>query len=121
MAVELNALAIGNRPAVRVKNPRERPFHRPLVVHILVALLAGETHAYALCRQMIDDAGPSLVIIERTIYRELPRLVRAGLVEIVNAPPARTRYRISAYGRRMLRLEQERIGQLYKVMRRRLV
>jgi DNA-binding PadR family transcriptional regulator len=92
---------------------------RPLPLALLVAFAAGEIHIYGLIQQAITDVKGALTITERTVYREIPRLVTRGLIEpVANTHPQR--YRLTPFGRRLLLAERAQSADRFRLLQARL-
>jgi DNA-binding PadR family transcriptional regulator len=96
----------------------------PAVLHILLALAAGERHGYAIAQEVEALTGGDVRMGPGTLYGSLQRLLAAGLVE--EAPPARgdeerarRYYRVTAFGRRVLDRELERLARVVEHARAR--
>ncbi len=55
----------------------------PAVFHIMLALVDGPRHGYAIMQAVETDAGPALRMGPGTIYGSLQRMEDAGLVREV--------------------------------------
>lgn len=89
----------------------------PPVFHILLALLEGERHGYAIMREVAVDTSGSLRLGPGTLYGCLKRMLAARLVEESGERPdpdlddeRRRYYRITGLGIRTLRAEAERLA-----------
>jgi len=94
----------------------------PAVVHVLLALAAGERHGYAILKDVQERAGGRLRFGPGTIYGTLQRLMESGWVEEASPPAAgedqrRRYYRMTRDGREALREEVDRLGALLDVAR----
>lgn len=87
----------------------------PVAFDILLALLEGEAHGYAIMRLVHDRTGGATSLHAGTLYRALSRLVDAGLIEELDELPAgasderRRYYRVTALGRRVSAAEARRL------------
>jgi DNA-binding PadR family transcriptional regulator len=96
----------------------------PAVIHVLLALVDGERHGYAILKDVQRDTGSQLRFGPGTIYGTLERLMESGWVEEVPAPAAETDtrrryYRMTRAGREALKVEIDRLGALIAVGRER--
>jgi DNA-binding PadR family transcriptional regulator len=85
----------------------------PLSFEILLALLPGETHGYAILQTVERRVRGVLPLRTGTLYRALARLLDEGLIEHTDgaAEDERRRlYRVTAQGRRIARAEAERLA-----------
>src|SRR5688500_18201621 len=95
----------------------------PAVVHVLLALAGGERHGDAILKDVQRNAGSRLRFGPGTIYGTLERLMEAGWVEEVVAPPGpdvdqrRRYYRMTRDGREALKTEVDRLGALLDTAR----
>jgi DNA-binding PadR family transcriptional regulator len=85
---------------------------------ILLSLLAGDAHGYAIMRAVEERTGGATSLHAGTLYRALSRLVGTGLIEELDAVPddadeRRRYYRVTALGRQVAAAEARRLeGQL---------
>ena len=89
----------------------------PALHHILLALLPGERHGYAVMKDVEAITGGSLRLGPGTLYGALKRLLEAGLVEEAGEREAegderRRYYRITGKGRSVLAAETARLQRL---------
>jgi DNA-binding PadR family transcriptional regulator len=83
----------------------------PISFEILLALLDGDRHGYAILQAVEARLSPVLPLRTGTIYRALARLLDEGLIADGGADDERRRtYRITAQGRRIARAEAERLA-----------
>jgi PadR family transcriptional regulator PadR len=100
------------------------PLH-PLEFRILMILLAGPSHGYAVVQEIERREGTIGKIYPANLYRRMRDLLARGLVE--DAPPpdddemdSRRRYvRVTELGREVVRAEAERLGELLAEARER--
>jgi DNA-binding PadR family transcriptional regulator len=88
----------------------------PSVFHILLALADCERHGYGIMQEVKRQSEGRLTLGPGTLYGCLNRMLSAGLVEESDERPdpelddeRRRYYRISALGRRVSRLEAQRL------------
>jgi Predicted transcriptional regulators len=96
----------------------------PVVLHILLALTDGERHGYAIA-QIVEAATDAQIRMgPGTLYGSIQRMLTAALIE--EAPHRRRAdddderrryYRITAFGRRALELELERLANVVRLAR----
>jgi DNA-binding PadR family transcriptional regulator len=98
----------------------------PAVLHILLALLAGEKHGYAMMREVEDLSDGALRLGPGTLYRSIKRMLADGLIEEAGErlDPAldderRRYYRLTSFGAQVLSLETRRLERLVQVARQR--
>jgi DNA-binding PadR family transcriptional regulator len=86
----------------------------PLSFEILLALLDGERHGYAILRVLQSRLSPTLPMRTGTLYRALSRLLDEGLIDKTGGGDSdderRQYYRITARGRKIARAEAERLA-----------
>jgi DNA-binding PadR family transcriptional regulator len=89
----------------------------PSVFHILVALSEGERHGYGIMRQVEEDTAGSLQLGPGTLYGCLQRMLAAALIEESDWRPdpqlddeRRRYYRISSFGKQVVRAEAKRLA-----------
>jgi len=96
-------------------------------LEILLALVDGEAHGYAMMRAVEQRSGGRTRLGPGTLYAALKRLLAAGLIEEsegrrdAERDHARRRYyRLSDFGSRVLWAELDRLSALVRHARRRL-
>ena len=92
----------------------------PAVFHILLALTAGERHGLGIADDVEAATEGAMRLGPGTLYRSLKEMTRDRLIAEVAAPerdadPRRKFYRMTAAGRRVLRLEAERYEQVVRI------
>jgi DNA-binding PadR family transcriptional regulator len=89
----------------------------PVVFHVLLALLSGPMHGYAVMKRVEEDSG--LRMGPGTVYGSIQRLTDAGWLRDAGADleDARRgrRFALTPAGRRALRAEAARITQLARL------
>ena len=92
--------------------------------HILMALVEGDRHGYAIIQDVADRTRGDLRMSAGTLYRSLHRMVEQGLVfEAARRPPKaldderRRYYRISTFGKAVARAELGRLMALVRLAR----
>jgi DNA-binding PadR family transcriptional regulator len=97
----------------------------PLTMSILLALAGGETHGYALMKEVERQSEGVLKPGTGSLYAALQRLIDAGLIDEaahVAAPredSRRKHYRITVEGRRATRAEAARMMRVLEIARAR--
>jgi DNA-binding PadR family transcriptional regulator len=98
---------------------------KPLHFLMLLTLVDGERHAYAIKKDLASrgahrDVGPG------TLYRSIAQLIDAGLIEESDRRPSaeldderRRYYRVTAFGRRVVVAEARRLDGLVSAARAR--
>src|SRR6478752_2725313 len=93
----------------------------PATFHILLAVLNGERHGYAIIQDVEARTDGDLRMSAGTLYRSVARMVEQGLIaEIAKrrsvADDERRRYyRITAFGTVVARAEMRRLSQLIRL------
>ena len=100
---------------------------KPEAFSILLALLDGPRHGYAILQATAEEPGPRGDLQPGSLYRLLARLLDGGLVaelaadEVPAGADSRRRYyRVTDAGRQAVALESERMAALVDAARRRL-
>ena len=93
----------------------------PAVFHILLALVDGPLHGYAIMQAVEATAGAEMRMGPGTIYGSLQRMEEAGLVkELPSRTDDRRRvFALQSAGRRALSLEAARLSRLAALVRSR--
>jgi DNA-binding PadR family transcriptional regulator len=92
--------------------------------HILLALVDGDRHGYAIIQDVALRTGGELELRPGTLYRSIQRMLEEGLIEERRERPTRDDderrryYRITAFGLAVARAEARRLDQLVKLARR---
>ena len=84
----------------------------PIWFEILLALVEGDRHGYAILQQVESRTAGLLPLRTGTLYRALARLEEAGLIVLVDGPDTDERrryYRITPRGRDIARDEAKRL------------
>ena len=85
----------------------------PLSFEILLALLDGDRHGYAILQAVEARLGRVLPLRTGPLYRALARLLDEGLIDDapgVEASDRRRTYRITTLGRKIARADAERLA-----------
>ena len=94
----------------------------PATLHVLLALVGGEMHGYAIMLEVSRQSGGQYKIGPGTLYDNLKKLLKAGLVEEAEAPDkesgARRRYRLTELGGAVLAAEVDRLTEVLREARR---
>jgi DNA-binding PadR family transcriptional regulator len=91
----------------------------PAVFHILLALVDGPLHGYAIMQAVEESGGPGLRAGPGTIYGSLQRMEDAGLVRAIASRGDNRRhlFTLQPEGRRALEFESRRILRLAHLVR----
>lgn len=92
--------------------------------HILVSLVEGERHGYAIMNDVLERSDGKVRLWPATLYGSLKRLIEDGLISESGERPApefddarRRYYRLTPLGQQVLDLESERLQDLVRVLR----
>lgn len=88
-------------------------------LHVVLALLGGEQHGYALMQAVEELSDGSVKMGPGTLYGTLNRLVTDGLIEETRQDERRRFYRLTAQGERGASAEMARLESLVKRVRAR--
>jgi DNA-binding PadR family transcriptional regulator len=96
----------------------------PAVFHILLALADQERHGYAIMAHVSEMTDGQIVLGPGTLYGTVKRLLASALIEESGERPdpklddeRRRYYRLTAFGRRVLQAEAQRLSTLVKAAR----
>ncbi len=97
----------------------------PAVFHVLLALVEGERHGYAIMQEVAESTGGQIKMGPGTLYGTIKRLLEARLIEESDRRPdpaldddRRRYYRLTGLGQRVVKAEALRYEQLAKLARR---
>ena len=106
------------------RSPNDELPLTPATFHILLALVEGERHGYAIMREVRERTSGAVQLGPGTLYGSLKRLLEAGLVEESGerADPEldderRRYYRITRFGSAVARAEARRLEALVQMAR----
>jgi DNA-binding PadR family transcriptional regulator len=92
--------------------------------HIMLSLASGEQHGYGIMQEVLERSAGKVRLWPATLYGSLKRLIEAGLIEESDERPApelddarRRYYRLTAFGRRVLDAECDRLQELVRAIR----
>jgi DNA-binding PadR family transcriptional regulator len=91
---------------------------RPAPLHILLALVEGPSHGYAIMQTVREQSAGQVPLGTGSFYRHLARLIDGGLVAETQSAPASddprrgAYYRLTPRGRRVLAAERQRLAAL---------
>ena len=96
---------------------------KPDAFHILLVLLDGPRHGYALMRDLAQSTGGRLVLLPGALYRRLQQLLDDGLIaELDDGSDTHSRRRtlgVTAFGRAVAEAEAARLEGLVEAARTR--
>jgi DNA-binding PadR family transcriptional regulator len=91
----------------------------PATFHILLALAGQERHGYSIMREVESYTDGALHLGPTTLYRSIKQMLAARLIEETEERPdpelddeRRRYYRLTAFGRQVLRVETRRLARL---------
>jgi DNA-binding PadR family transcriptional regulator len=94
----------------------------PAVLHILLSLAGEDRHGYGIMQEVARQSDGQYRLGPGTLYDNLQKTLRQGLVE--NAPGTKTRddprrryYRLTPFGRRLLSAEVVRLESVVREAR----
>lgn len=93
----------------------------PAVLHILLALAGEELHGYGIMQEVDRQSEGRYRLGPGTLYDNLQRLVKQGIVEPAGEDPADSRrryYRLTSLGRRIISAEISRLEGVVREARR---
>ncbi len=96
----------------------------PAVLHILLVLADGERHGYAIAQEVEAISDGQVRIGPGTLYGSILRMTESELLEEVttrrkeDGDERRRYYRLTAFGKRVLTRELERLNAVVNVARR---
>ena len=70
-------------------NPERMPPLTPAVFHVLLALVEGERHGYAIMREVAENTQSQVNMGPGTLYGTIERLLEARLIESQTSAPTR--------------------------------
>ena len=96
----------------------------PAVFHILLALVEGEKHGYAIMKDVEAQTGGTIRMGPGTLYGSIKRMLASALIEETDARPdpelddeRRRYYRLTGLGQRVAAAESERLRRAVEVAR----
>ncbi|SRR5260370_32085435 len=96
----------------------------PAMFHVLVALADGETHGYAIMKEVEQLTGGAVRLSTGTLYGIIKRLLSEGLIRESSAgaglrEDARRRtYELTVFGREVARAEAARLEETLAIARK---
>jgi DNA-binding PadR family transcriptional regulator len=102
-----------------ISTPEEILPLRPVVFAVLLVLRGEDLHGYAIMKRVNERIGRRAILGPGTLYRTLKEMRERGLLKY--APPGkgagderRTYYRLTAFGRKVVDAEAERLEGLLR-------
>jgi DNA-binding PadR family transcriptional regulator len=89
----------------------------PALFHVLLALVDGEKHGYAILKDVAEGTGGQVQLGTGTLYGIVKRLLADGLIResVAGSTDRRRAYRLTAFGRKVALAEAERLRDLVKL------
>jgi DNA-binding PadR family transcriptional regulator len=91
----------------------------PAAFHILLVLSSGDRHGYGIILDVEAQTNGAVRLSPGTLYRTIQRLLEAGLITEPRASalldPRRRPYRITAFGKAVVRAEANRLAALVRL------
>ena len=91
----------------------------PAMLHILLVLVDGEKHGYAIMQDVAQLTEWQIKLVPGTLYRSIKKMLDAGMIEELDERPdpelddeRRRYYRLTGFGERIARAEVERLAHL---------
>ena len=113
-------------PSVNFSSAPGQPL-TPAVFHILLALVDGDKHGYAIMKDVETQTDGRLKLGPGTLYGTIKRLLAAGLIVEVDERPdpelddeRRRYYRLTALGHQSVQQENQRLLQVVKAAQQKL-
>lgn len=97
----------------------------PAVFNILLSLADGEKHGYGIMLEVETSTKGQVLMGPGTLYGSIKRMLQASLIEEsderadpqMDDPRRRSYYRLTNLGRRVLRMEAERLDSQVQIAR----
>src|SRR5438445_4489319 len=95
----------------------------PAMFHVLVALADGETHGYAIMKDVDQLTGGAVRLSTGTLYGIVKRLLADGLVRESSGggDERRRSYELTAFGRDVARAEAARLERTLAIARKKML
>ncbi len=86
----------------------------PALFHVLLALVDGEKHGYAIMKEIAEHTGGKVQLSTGTLYGIVKRLLADGWIResAAGSTDRRRAYRLTAFGRKVALAEAERLRDL---------
>jgi len=92
----------------------------PAGLHILLSLAEGRRHGYGIKLDVEERTGGTLTLGPGTLYEAIHRMEGAGWIQrCPGTDPRRVTYRLTAAGRKRMRIELERLEAIVEFARSR--
>jgi DNA-binding PadR family transcriptional regulator len=109
--------------AIMKRDPADLLPLSPAMFHVLVALADGETHGYAIMKEVEHLTSGAVRLSTGTLYGIIKRLLSDGLIRETGVHPTkgderRRCYALTPFGRDVARAEAARLEQTIAIARR---
>ncbi len=92
--------------------------------HVLLVLAGTQLHGYGIIKEVYEQTGGTMDLETGTLYAAIKRLRDEGLIDVSptpsEGPPADSRrryYKLTPFGREILRAESDRLARLVNLAR----
>jgi DNA-binding PadR family transcriptional regulator len=93
----------------------------PITYHVLLTMAEGPRHGYGIIKEILRHTEGQLQIEAGTLYAAVKRLRETGLIDVAaqrsTVDSRRRYYRLTPFGRQVLRKESERLSKLLHLAR----
>ena len=90
----------------------------PAMFHVLVALADGDTHGYAIMKEVERLTSGAVRLSTGTLYGIIKRLLADGLIRETAGDDRRRSYALTPFGKDVARAEAARLEQTIAIARR---
>ena len=90
----------------------------PAMVHVLVALADGDTHGYAIMKEVERLTSGAVRLSTGTLYGIIKRLLADGLIRETAGDDRRRSYALTPFGKDVARAEATRLERTIAIARR---
>ena len=103
----------------RQRSPAECLPLTPALFHVLLSLVDGQKHGYAILKEVTARSDGSVALSTGTLYGIIKRLLADGLItqSALGSTDRRNAYRLTAFGRKVARAEAERLEGMLRTAR----
>src|SRR5687768_6798770 len=96
------------------RNPADSLPLTPALFHVLLSLVDGEKHGYAILKEIEQRTGGQVVLSTGTLYGIIKRLLADGMIResAAGSDDRRRAYKLTVFGRNVALAEAERLRDL---------
>jgi DNA-binding PadR family transcriptional regulator len=98
-------------------DPHELLPLKPADIYILLTLSEGPRHGYGIMKEVERESAGEVRLEIGSLYRLLARLLADGLLAMDDAEGRRRNYKLTPFGRRVLKAEAQRLAGLVDLIR----